>query len=424
VLQKVSEQVAECLRRAAEADARAEVTADAKNKLEYQRMATSWRTLARSYEFQGSLGRFVSFNKERQNAPPAIPANGRQTLPPPEPQNKPDLLDWLARVSERIRPYSATAFGIALVAIAIATLLRFLGVWAFSHAPQFAIYFPAVLATGLLAGIPAAIGATIASILIIFWAFMPPYFEFKWPSEVEQINILLNAIPYFITIYFAQLCRVVLQRFRRSELNNRVLAKELEHRGRNIFSVLEVIVQKTLADNPERASSIIGRLKSIRYSNELLTGKPQSISIKDLLQQEFAAYGVNRVHTRGPDFDIGPESARHLILVFHELATNAAKHGSLSYPNGQVFVDWRDDGADIALSWKECGGPSVKPPNKRGFGSQLLDTCIKSLSGTKEDNFGPDGYTCTLTFKFKTNGKSEDTKKCKATNQERLAYHG
>ena len=424
MLQKVSEQVAECLRRAAEADARAEVTADAKNKLEYQRMATSWRTLARSYEFQGSLGRFVSFNKERQNAPPAIPANGRQTLPPPEPQNKPDLLDWLARVSERIRPYSATAFGIALVAIAIATLLRFLGVWAFSHAPQFAIYFPAVLATGLLAGIPAAIGATIASILIIFWAFMPPYFEFKWPSEVEQINILLNAIPYFITIYFAQLCRVVLQRFRRSELNNRVLAKELEHRGRNIFSVLEVIVQKTLADNPERASSIIGRLKSIRYSNELLTGKPQSISIKDLLQQEFAAYGVNRVHTRGPDFDIGPESARHLILVFHELATNAAKHGSLSYPNGQVFVDWRDDGADIALSWKECGGPSVKPPNKRGFGSQLLDTCIKSLSGTKEDNFGPDGYTCTLTFKVTTKCKSEDTKKCNATNQERLAYHG
>jgi hypothetical protein len=90
-----------------------------------------------------------------------------------------------------------------------------------------------------------------------------------------------------------------LQRFRRSELNNRVLAKELEHRGINLFSVLEVIVQKTLADNPERAKSIIGRLKSICYSNELLTGEPQSIGIKDLLQQEFAAYGANRVHMRG-----------------------------------------------------------------------------------------------------------------------------
>src|SRR5262249_21403860 len=211
----------------------------------------------------------------------------------------------------------------------------------------------------------------------------------------------LNAVPYFITVYFAHLCRVVLQRFRRSELNNRVLAKELEHRGRNLFSVLEVIVQKTLADNPERANSIIGRLKSVRYSNELLTGKPQSISIKDLLQQEFAAYGANRLHMRGPSFDIEPDKARHLILLFHELATNAAKYGSLSCPNGQGFVDWQGegDGTNILLTWKEYGGPVVSPPNKRGFGNQLIDTCVKSLSGNKNEQFAPEGYTCTLTFK-------------------------
>jgi len=190
------------------------------------------------------------------------------------------------------------------------------------------------------------------------------------------------------------------------------------------FRSLKVIVQKTLADNPERANTIIGRLKSIRYSNELLTGEPQSIGIKDLLQREFAAYGANRVHMRGSDFDIGPESARHLILLLHELATNAAKHGSLSCLNGQVFVDWHDTSGDIALTWKECGGPSVKPPNQRGFGSQLLDICTKSLSGTRQEDFGPDGYTCTLTFKLTTNGKSEGAKKCNATNQERLAYHG
>jgi two-component sensor histidine kinase len=110
-----------------------------------------------------------------------------------------------------------------------------------------------------------------------------------------------------------------------------------------------------------------------------------------------------------------------LILLFHELATNAAKHGSLSCPNGQVFVDWRNTSGDIALTWKEWGGPSVKAPSKRGFGSQLLDTCIKSLSGTKRENFEPDGYACTLTFKLTTNGKSEGAKKCNATSQERLA---
>jgi hypothetical protein len=208
VLQKVSEQVAECLRRAAEADARAEVSADAKNKTDYQLIADAWRTLARSHEFQRSLGRFVSFNQERQNAFPSISADNSQILLPAEQQNKPDALDWLARVSERIRPYSTAAFAIAFAAVAAATLLRFAGGWA-STDLRFAIYVPAILATGLLAGIPAAIGATIASVLVTFWAFMPPYFEFKWPSEVEQINILLNAIPYFIAVYFAHLCRVV-----------------------------------------------------------------------------------------------------------------------------------------------------------------------------------------------------------------------
>src|SRR5215469_9649200 len=417
LLVKVSEQIAECLARAAEAEARAEVTHDALRQSEYRRIADGWRMLARSYEFQGSLGRFISFSKAHEKT--AVLGRGVPSLPV-GPERKTDVLDWLAGISERIRPYSAAALTIAVASVIVATLLRFVGGWAASDL-RFAIYLPAILATGLLADVPAAVGAAIASILIIFWTFMPPFFEFKWASDAQQINILLNAIPYFITVYFAHLCRVVLQRFRRSELNNRVLAKELEHRGRNLFSVLEVIVQRTLADNPERASSIIGRLKSIRYSNELLTGKPQAISIKDLLQQEFAAYGADRVHTRGSDFDIGPESARHLILLFHELATNAAKHGSLSHPNGQVFVDWHDNGGNIALTWKECGGPSVKAPNKRGFGSQLLDTCIKSLSGTKQENFGPDGYTCTLTFKVKTNCKSEGAKKCNATNQERLA---
>jgi two-component sensor histidine kinase len=185
-------------------------------------------------------------------------------------------------------------------------------------------------------------------------------------------------------------------------------------------------VQKTLSDYPERANSILGRLKSVRYSNELLTGKPHTISIGDLLQQEFAAYGRNRLHMRGPAFDIEADKARHLILLFHELATNAAKYGSLSCPNGQVLVDWlvEGDGNNILLTWREHGGPVVSPPTKRGFGNQLIDTCIKSLSGTKQENFGPDGYTCTLTFKFTTNGKSEGAKKCNATNRERLAYHG
>src|SRR5262249_37423290 len=82
MLQQTSEDVAECLRRAAEAEACAEATNNAKFKAEYQRIAQTWRTLARGYEFEGSLGRFISFNESRKKALPFIPPPNRQSIPP------------------------------------------------------------------------------------------------------------------------------------------------------------------------------------------------------------------------------------------------------------------------------------------------------------------------------------------------------
>ena len=108
---------------------------------------------------------------------------------------------------------------------------------------------------------------------------MPPYFELKWLSESEQINVFFNAVPYLITVYSVYLCRIVLQRLRRGERNNQILVKELQHRGRNIFSVIDVIVQKTLAHDPESARTVSGHLHSIQYANELLTGKVRSVNL-------------------------------------------------------------------------------------------------------------------------------------------------
>ena len=92
LLQKASEQVAECLRGAAEAEARAEATIDAKIKAEYQRIADTWRTLSHSYEFQGSLGRFISFNESRKKALPFVAPSSPQIVSPAELQTKPDFL--------------------------------------------------------------------------------------------------------------------------------------------------------------------------------------------------------------------------------------------------------------------------------------------------------------------------------------------
>ena len=89
MLQKASEDVAECLRRAAEAEGRAEAAINAKDKAEYLRIADTWRTLARSYEFQGSLGRFISFNESRKKTFPSFPPAARKSYRPPNQTVKP-----------------------------------------------------------------------------------------------------------------------------------------------------------------------------------------------------------------------------------------------------------------------------------------------------------------------------------------------
>ena len=153
-----------------------------------------------------------------------------------------DFLDRLARISERIQPYSTAAVGIAVAAVMIATSLRILGGWTVADL-RFGIYVAAILATGLLAGVPAAVGAAIASILLVDWVFTPPYFAFKWPGTADQTNLAFAALASLITIYFSHCCRVVLRRLHQRELANQTLTNELNHRERNLFSVIQVILQ-------------------------------------------------------------------------------------------------------------------------------------------------------------------------------------
>jgi K+-sensing histidine kinase KdpD len=162
-----------------------------------------------------------------------------------------DYVERLAAFSERIHPLSPAAFGIGLASLVLATAVRFVAGWSFGDL-RFATYVPAILATGLLAGVPAAVAVMIASILIVVWAFIPPYFAFKGLDYSESATVIWSVFASLFTIFFAQGCRSILQRLRAREATNRVLVQELAHRGRNIFAVIEVILQKTLSDESEQ----------------------------------------------------------------------------------------------------------------------------------------------------------------------------
>jgi two-component sensor histidine kinase len=287
-----------------------------------------------------------------------------------------DSLDRLAVLSARTRPYSIEALAVAVICLSAATGLRLIGSWTNSDF-LFATYIPAILAAGLIAGVPAAVGVTIASGFIIRVFFVPSYLHFGQQSYDEYIDFLMYLISAALTISFAHYCRVLLNRLHKRNLTNEILARELQHRSKNVCAVLDVIVRKSLADDPERAKKLFGRIKAMMYANELLTAPQlQLLTLKQLLLQAFAPHGEERLEAFGPEISIEPEAARYLILLIHELVTNAAKYGSLSRLSGRVLVEWQQEEETIILNWKESGGPRIDLPKREGFGSQLAAAAL------------------------------------------------
>ncbi len=102
---------------------------------------------------------------------------------------------------------------------------------------------------------------------------------------------------------------------------------------------------------------------------------------------------------KGPEVWVNAEQGLSLGLVFHELTTNAAKHGALSTPDGCVEVDWQTMDGRIVMRWAERGGPKVSPPSRQGFGSQLIRSSIeRTLGGELSIDYVPTGVRYSLSF--------------------------
>ena len=107
------------------------------------------------------------------------------------------------------------------------------------------------------------------------------------------------------------------------------------------------------------------------------------------------------MHASGPNLPVAPQCAVMISMMLHELATNAAKYGALSNDTGEVFVDWRELGEGssrrVQLTWRETGGPPVATPERKGFGTTLIQRGLTAqLGGTADIEFAPDGLRCTL----------------------------
>jgi PAS domain S-box-containing protein len=188
-----------------------------------------------------------------------------------------------------------------------------------------------------------------------------------------------------------------------AEERQRLLINELNHRVKNTLATVQAIAFQTLkGDIPaaEARARFEARLMALSRAHSLLTSQNWEGASLDRVVRDSTEYlsdEQGRFSVEGEDIWLAPRAALALALAFHELSTNAAKYGSLSLEGGTVSIRWAVDGNRLRLDWKESGGPEVKEPERRGFGSRLIERGLASdLGGGARLAFEPDGLCCTI----------------------------
>jgi two-component system CheB/CheR fusion protein len=173
-----------------------------------------------------------------------------------------------------------------------------------------------------------------------------------------------------------------------AESQLRTLVEELNHRVRNMLTVVAAIANQTLAksQSPDRfKDAFLGRLHAMGKAYALVAQEQWTdVLLKDILDSEIASRGEResgRVKLGGPDIAFGPQQALALGMVFHELMTNAVKYGALSKAKGRVGITWEINKGRIVITWLERDGPKVGKPARKGFGTELIERELKSALG-------------------------------------------
>jgi two-component sensor histidine kinase len=193
-----------------------------------------------------------------------------------------------------------------------------------------------------------------------------------------------------------------LTELKRAEELQRLLTDELDHRVRNTMATIQSIVVQTLrgaADLASARTAVNARIVSLARAHDLLTGRSWSgADVAEVVKRAMAPFAASQITLEGPSLDLSPKQALALSLALHELATNAAKYGALSRPEGRVELRWEAQNGQLDLRWRESGGPQVALPSRRGFGSRLLeDGLFRDLEGQTRLEFAADGVRCSIT---------------------------
>lgn len=194
----------------------------------------------------------------------------------------------------------------------------------------------------------------------------------------------------------------------RAEERHRLLLAELQHRVRNTLGVVRSIARRSAETSltvEDYASHLDGRLNAFARTQAMVTRDPESgVDLEYLVAEELTAYNARdgeQLRITGPSIRLQPKAAETLALALHELATNALKYGALSQPAGHIDINWHIEKGNspdkLVFDWRERGGPGVAPPQRKGFGTEMLErTLAFEFKARTSLKFDAAGVHCTI----------------------------
>jgi two-component sensor histidine kinase len=203
---------------------------------------------------------------------------------------------------------------------------------------------------------------------------------------------------------------VDISRHKQAEQHLQFLLDELNHRTQNTLATVQAIAEQTLrgAAAETLVDAFEGRILALSQAHSLLGRETwNAVGLRDVLDRILLPFGVKdrqptRFSVEGPDVRLQSKAALTLAMVFHELATNAAKYGALSNAaTGKVIITWKvESGASgdrMRLQWRESGGPPVTRPSRKDFGSRLIEGGLaRELDGEVRLDYAPAGLVCQI----------------------------
>jgi PAS domain S-box-containing protein len=170
---------------------------------------------------------------------------------------------------------------------------------------------------------------------------------------------------------------------KQAQARQELLTREIQHRTKNLFAVVLAVVSRSFAGKytvKDAETAVVSRLRSLGQTHVMLLDKEwQGADLAEIVRAEMNPY-AGRMQIDGPSLTLSTKTAQNFALALHELATNAAKYGALSNTTGRVHITWFKHASNgskrFTFRWQEQGGPPVRAPTQKGFGSAVLEQAM------------------------------------------------